>query len=131
MHKEEIKNLLPYRKPYLMVDEFEVIEKEKKGIGRLNLTGNEYFFEGHFPERPVMPGVLIVEAIAQTAMLLVKKNNLKLSEIQKVKFRKVISPKNSLEIEVELNEKTSDGYKFTGKVSVDKEPAASSIIFLK
>ncbi len=131
MNIQEIKKLLPHREPYLMLDEV-VIEKEgEKGKGYKRLTGNEYFFEGHFPSRPVMPGVLIVEIIAQTAMVIVKRGDLKLKGVEKVKFRQTIKPDDTMEINVQLKGKKEKTYEFSGEVYVGNNLAASGAILLE
>ena len=68
---QEIKELIPHRDPFLFVDKCEIIEPGKKGISERLFSENEYFFEGHFPSNPIVPGVIIVEAMAQTAGIVV------------------------------------------------------------
>ena len=70
---EEIKNLLPHRKPFLFLDKCEIIEVGKQGIGYRKFLHEEFFFKGHFPGRPIVPGVILVEALAQTAGIVVAK----------------------------------------------------------
>ena len=130
MNKLEIEKLLPFREPFLMIDEVVVEEKGKKGKGSKTLTGGEYFFEGHFPERPVMPGVLIVEAIAQTSMVVAGRGDLKLKGMEKIKFRQTIIPNDTLKINVELIKETEKEYIFQGEVYVDENLAASGNILL-
>lgn len=62
---EEIQEIIPHRYPFLLIDKIDELEEGKKAIGTKNVTMNEYFFQGHFPKKPVMPGVLIIEALAQ------------------------------------------------------------------
>ena len=103
----EIKKILPHRYPFLLVDKI-VEEEEKKIVGIKNVTVNEPFFEGHFPEHPVMPGVLIIEALAQTCGVLVLKrpeNKDKLgyfAAIDNARFRKPVFPGDTLRLEVEV-----------------------------
>lgn len=104
----EIMRVLPHRYPFLFVDKVTELEEDKKAVGIKNVTINDYFFKGHFPGRPVMPGVLIIEAMAQLAgiLMLSKKENLgKLAYfagIDKVRFRKAVVPGDQLRLEVEV-----------------------------
>lgn len=106
---EQIQRLLPHRYPMLLVDRMQDIVPGESAVGIKNVTMNEWFFQGHFPDRPVMPGVLIVEALAQTAGVLVmksmdvKEDNDKLvffMSIDKAKFRKPVVPGDQLHMKV-------------------------------
>lgn len=105
---KEIQEILPHRYPFLLVDRIEEIEEGKKAVGYKNVTMNEYFFQGHFPEEPVMPGVLIVEALAQVgAVALLSKEEYKgkiayFGGINKAKFRRKVVPGDVLKLEVEM-----------------------------
>ncbi|MBE6083470.1 3-hydroxyacyl-ACP dehydratase FabZ [Acidilutibacter cellobiosedens] len=118
----EIKNIIPHRYPFLLVDKVEIIEEGVKGIGYKNITINEYFFQGHFPEYPVMPGVLIIEAMAQTgAVVILSQENFKgktpfLAGLNKVKFRKKVVPGDTLLMTVEIS-------KLRGSIGVGKGKA--------
>ncbi len=104
----EIKKLLPHRYPFLLVDRVTAITPGQSAKGYKNLTANEQFFEGHFPFKPIMPGVLMVEALAQMACLamLTKeefKNKLGVfTGIESIKFRQMVVPGDRLDMEVEL-----------------------------
>nr|MBU1328270.1 UDP-3-O-acyl-N-acetylglucosamine deacetylase [Candidatus Omnitrophota bacterium] len=104
----DIQKILPHRYPFLLVDRIIKIEVDKKAIGIKNVTMNEQFFTGHFPGKPVMPGVLIVEAMAQVAgvLLLNKKENMGkyayFMSLDNVKFRKTVIPGDQLRLEVEV-----------------------------
>jgi 3-hydroxyacyl-[acyl-carrier-protein] dehydratase len=104
----EIQNLLPHRYPFLLVDRLLELEAGKKAIGLKNVTINEPFFQGHFPGEPVMPGVLIVEALAQVgalALLSMEEYKGKLmlfTGINKFRFRDIVRPGDSLILEVNL-----------------------------
>ncbi|MEI7998596.1 MAG: bifunctional UDP-3-O-[3-hydroxymyristoyl] N-acetylglucosamine deacetylase/3-hydroxyacyl-ACP dehydratase [Candidatus Omnitrophota bacterium] len=105
---DEIMKILPHRYPFLLVDRLLEIEPGKKGIGIKNVTINDGFFQGHFPAKPVMPGVLMVEAMAQTAGVVVLTSGQHpgkvalFMSIDKVKFRKVVIPGDQLIMEVEI-----------------------------
>lgn len=104
----DIQKILPHRYPFLLVDKIIEIEPDKRAVGIKNITINEQFFTGHFPGRPVMPGVLIIEAMAQTAgiLLLNKKENIGkyayFMSLDNVKFRKTVVPGDQLRLEVEV-----------------------------
>lgn len=130
MKKLELKRILPYREPFLLIDEVKISISGQRGMGIKKLTGNEYFFEGHFPGRPIMPGVLIVEAIAQTAMAVIGRSDLKLSGVDKIRFRQTIEPDDILKIDVSV-EKTDGGkFKVEGEVKIDRNIAASGTLIL-
>jgi 3-hydroxyacyl-[acyl-carrier-protein] dehydratase len=105
---KEIMEILPHRYPFLLVDKIESLEPGVKAVGYKNVTMNEYFFQGHFPQEPVMPGVLIIEALAQVgavAMLSLDEFKGKIgyfTGIDKAKFRKKVVPGDVLRLEVEM-----------------------------
>jgi len=122
----EIQKILPHRYPFLLVDRIVEFEKNKRAIGIKNVTINEPFFIGHFPANPVMPGVLMIEALAQVAGVLVLKSkekygvqNIFFASIKEAKFRKVITPGDQLIMEVELLKQKRNIYLFRGKITVD------------
>lgn len=104
----EIRALIPHRYPFLLVDRIEELEPGVRAVGIKNVTQNEPFFEGHFPEYPVMPGVLIVEAMAQVGavgVMAVEEYREKLAlfaGIDKVRFRRQVVPGDVLTMEVEI-----------------------------
>ena len=123
----EIQALIPHRYPMLLVDRLENIVEGESATGIKNVTMNEWFFQGHFPESPVMPGVLIVEAMAQTAGTLVmystqKKASDKLvyfMSISEAKFRKPVLPGDTLHIHVKKEKGRDPIWKFSGRAEVD------------
>ncbi len=122
----EIKSILPHRYPFLLVDKIVDIE-EKKITGIKNVTVNEPFFEGHFPEHPVMPGVLIIEALAQTCGILALKkeeNKGKLAyfaSINNAKFRKPVFPGDTITLEIEVIKHRTKVVQAHGKAKVSGE----------
>lgn len=103
----DIKEILPHRYPFLLLDKINIVSPGEKVIGYKNVTINEPFFQGHFPQEPVMPGVLIIEAMAQTgAVLVLSEEKFKgktpyFVGLNKVKFRKKVIPGDTLKMEVE------------------------------
>ncbi len=103
----QIQNILPHRYPFLMVDRVTELEPKKRAVGIKNVTINEPFFQGHFPNQPVMPGVLQIEAMAQLAGALLMQELEEhdklpfLMSIDKVKFRKAVVPGDQLVLEAE------------------------------
>ncbi len=127
-HIEEIMQMLPHRYPFLLVDRLEVEIPGEKGIGTKNVTMNEEFFQGHFPGNPVMPGVLQVEAMAQTAGAIVisaienfaeNKKSVLFMSIDGVKFRKPVKPGDQLKMYVEKIRERRNIYVFKGQSLVD------------
>lgn len=105
---KEIQEILPHRYPFLLVDKIESMEPGVKAVGYKNVTINEPFFQGHFPQEPVMPGVLIIEALAQVgAMAMLSLDEFKgkigyFTGIDRAKFRKKVLPGDVLRLEVEI-----------------------------
>jgi len=121
---KEIMNILPHRYPFLLVDRILEIQNNEKAVGIKNVTINEPFLQGHFPGNPVMPGVLIVEAMAQVAGVLAFKSGVEgtgvlFMSIEKVKFRKPIIPGDQIRFEVNVLHRRGDVWKFAGLAKVD------------
>ena len=118
---ENIKKLIPHRDPFLFVDSFEIIVPGEHGKSQKLFTANEYFFKGHFPNNPIVPGVIIVEAMAQTAGIVVSyklkefdEKSVLFMSLNKAKFRKPILPNEQVSFEVKFLNSVRDVYKFEG-----------------
>ncbi|MBI5049693.1 MAG: 3-hydroxyacyl-ACP dehydratase FabZ [Nitrospirae bacterium] len=120
----EIQSLIPHRFPFLMIDRIIELEPGVKAVGIKNVTINEPFFQGHFPNHPIMPGVLIIEAMAQVAGVLafrsgVKGNTIYFMSIEKAKFRKPVVPGDQLRIEIKVLQSRNKVWKFSGEALVE------------
>ncbi len=123
-----IKKILPHRYPVLLVDAIIELEPEKRAVGIKNVTYNELFFQGHFPQRPVMPGVLIVEAMAQVGGILLLNEKAEVENklvyfmgIDNVRFRKIVQPGDQLVMELEMLKNRRTTFKMSGKAYVRGE----------
>jgi 3-hydroxyacyl-[acyl-carrier-protein] dehydratase len=131
MNVEEIKKILPHRPPFLFVDE--VLEiSDQRIVAKRHIRGDEYFFPGHFPDEPIMPGVLIVEAIAQAGgvMLLRKYENAipLFMGIDKARFRKIVKPGDELILEVRVLQERGKVVKISGTAKVKEEIVCEATI---
>ena len=120
----EIKKLIPHRSPFLFIDECEILEKGKKGVASRVFKDDEYFFQGHFPDNPIVPGVIIVEAMAQTAGIIVSeslteydKKSVLFMSLNKAKFRKPVIPNDKIIFDVKFINNVKNVYKFYGIAS--------------
>ena len=118
---EENKKLIPHREPFLFVDICEIIIPGEHGKSQKFFSKDEYFFKGHFPNNPIVPGVIIVEAMAQTAGIVVsyklrnfKEKSVLFMSVNKAKFRKPILPNENVTFEVKFLNSVRDVYKFKG-----------------
>ena len=131
---EEIKKIIPHRAPMLLIDRIDELEPGVRAVGRKCVSMNEPFFAGHFPDKPVMPGVLILEAMAQTgavAMLSLKEYAGKImyfGGMDKVKFRRQVVPGDVLRLEVKIIKNKGGFGVGNGAVYVDDDIAASAVI---
>lgn len=109
LNKEQIKDIIPHREPFLLIDEIIEMEEGKKVVAIKHVSADEYYFQGHFPQEKVMPGVLIVEALAQAgaaAILSMEENKGKIAYfggIKEAKFRQKVVPGDDLRLEVTLD----------------------------
>ncbi len=117
----EIKKLIPHRAPFLFVDTCEIIIPGEHGKSHKIFSNEEYFFKGHFPDNPIVPGVIIVEAMAQTAGIVVsyklrdfEEKSVLFMSVNKAKFRKPIHPNEKVTFEVKFINSVRDVYKFEG-----------------
>ena len=136
MEIKEIMSLLPHAYPFLLVDRIVEVEPGKRIVGIKNVTYNEPFFPGHFPGRPIMPGVLIVEAMAQTAGLLVFHSlpdedhgkTVFFLGMDNVRFRKPVIPGDQLRLELEITKHRQSIWRFKGKALVEGKVVAEGDI---
>tara|TARA_B100000029_G_scaffold390868_1_gene387659 strand:+ start:164 stop:595 length:432 start_codon:yes stop_codon:yes gene_type:complete len=131
----EIKKIIPHRYPFLLVDRIIECDFESRIVGIKNVTADEPFFPGHFPEFPVMPGVLIIEALAQTACILglkilklEGKGSVFFTGIDGAKFRKPVVPGDQLRMELIKIKQRKSLFRFEGKAFVDDVLAAECTI---
>ncbi|AIF44638.1 3-hydroxyacyl-ACP dehydratase FabZ [Virgibacillus sp. SK37] len=134
MDIEQIKQTIPHRYPFLLVDRVTEMEEGKRVVGLKNVSANEPFFQGHFPEYAVMPGVLIIEALAQVgAMAVLGKEENKgklgfLAGVDKCRFKKQVRPGDQLQLEVEIIRFKGAIGKGKGIATVDGEVACEAEI---
>lgn len=134
---EEIRKILPHRYPFLLVDRIVELEADRI-VGIKNVTVNEPFFQGHFPDFPVMPGVLIIEAMAQVAGVLVLKNIpdrasklVLLAGVDSARFRRPVLPGDQLRIEMKAVKVKASVAKMQGTATVDGETVAEVEVLCK
>lgn len=134
---EDIKEILPHRYPFLLVDRIIEMELGKRVVGIKNVTANEPFFQGHFPDNPIMPGVLIIEAMAQVGGVLARlsipgvmerggSGSIFFVSMDKVKFRKPVIPGDQIRFELEPLRTGSRIWKMAGKAFVEGDLIAEA-----
>ena len=129
----QIMELLPQRYPFLLIDKLVELVPNESAVGIKNVTFNEPFFQGHFPGRPIMPGVLIIEAMAQTAACVVvhampksDKRLVYFMSVENARFRKPVVPGDQLRIHVKKERNRANVWRFTGEARVDGQLMAEA-----
>src|SRR5258708_13546298 len=128
---ERIRAMIPHRYPFLMIDRVVEIVPDESAVGIKNVTINEPYFAGHFPQRPVMPGVLIIEAMAQTAAVLVVQTIGRAAEgklvyfmsVDSARFRRPVVPGDTLRVHVAKQPNRPSVWKFIGRAPFESHPA--------
>ena len=122
INSDLILKLIPHRDPFLFIENVEILEEGKKGRGFKKFLETEYFFKGHFPDMPIVPGVVLIEALAQTAGIVVshqfienKNKSVLFMSISRAKFRNPVKPNDDIVFEVSCLNKVRSVYKFQGK----------------
>ncbi len=129
---KDIQKLLPHRYPFLLVDRIIEMEPGIRALGIKNVTINEGFFQGHFPEQPIMPGVLILEALAQVAGVLAfsseasEGRSVYFMSIERAKFRRPVLPGDQLKLEVKILQRRGNVWKFSGSAVVEEQLATEA-----
>ena len=132
LNKEEIKKIIPHRDPFLFLTSLEIVEDNNKGIGKIIFNENDYFFEGHFPNNPIVPGVIIIEALAQAAGVVAgikyvkEKRSVLFMSINSAKFRKPVKPLEELSLIVEKINQVKNAYKFKGVAKINDQIVTES-----
>jgi 3-hydroxyacyl-[acyl-carrier-protein] dehydratase len=134
----EIQKILPHRHPFLFVDAIVEMERLKRVVGIKNVTINESFFQGHFPGQPIMPGVLIIESMAQTGGVLLltevpdRENKLMyFVAVDGARFRRPVVPGDQLKVEMKVIAWRGDFCKLEGRATVDGQLAAEATLMCK
>jgi len=131
---EQIIKMIPHRYPFLMIDRVVEIVPDKSAIGIKNVTINEPYFKGHFPDRPIMPGVLIIEAMAQTAAVFVidglkegaDNQAVYFMSIDSARFRKPVTPGDMMKLKIVKKQSRGNVWKFDGEAYVEENLVAES-----
>ena len=130
----QIQAILPHRYPFLLVDRVLEIEEGKRIVGIKNVSANEFFFQGHFPGQPIMPGVLILEALAQVGAVMVLRDFKVEGKValftgmDEVKFRRKVVPGDCLRLEAEVDRLRPPHGRYKTRATVDGEVAAQAVL---
>lgn len=131
----EIQKILPHRHPFLLVDQITELEDGKRIVGVKSVTATEFWVPGHFPGRPLMPGVLILEALAQTGAVLVlkatgepEKKLLLFAGVDEGKFRRPVVPGDQLRLECEMVQQRANACRMRGRAFVDGKLVAEGLV---
>jgi 3-hydroxyacyl-[acyl-carrier-protein] dehydratase len=132
---ERVMRMIPHRYPFLMIDKVINLVADERATGVKNVSINEYYFQGHFPQRPVMPGVLIIEAMAQTAAVLVvytlgpdaEGKLVYFMSVDEARFRKPVVPGDTLQVHVTKQRKRGSVWKFKGEAKVNDVLVAEAV----
>jgi 3-hydroxyacyl-[acyl-carrier-protein] dehydratase len=131
---EQIKQILPHRFPFLLVDRITEMEPGKRAIGIKNVTANEPFFQGHFPERAIMPGVLLIEVMAQVGGVMIlalpehRGKLAYLASVEGVRFRRPVVPGDTLTVYTEVQRIIGTMGKVKCKLTAGEEPVVEAVI---
>lgn len=131
MTVNEIMKLLPHRYPFLLVDKIVDLKPGESALGVKNVTINEPFFQGHFPGQPIMPGVLVIEAMAQVAGVMAFRSGIEgksvyFMSIDNAKFRRPIVPGDQVMMEIKVLKQRGNVWKFSGTATVDGKLVAET-----
>ena len=136
LNLNDIKKLIPHREPMLLIDRVKIIKPFVSALGTKKIKNNDHYFKGHFPRKPIMPGVFIIEALAQTASVLVmhslkkkaSKNNLVyFMSLENAKFRKPVTPNSTLFLNVKIKQHRGLVWKFSGEAKVNNTKVADAV----
>mgnify|MGYP001178623288 FL=1 len=133
LEKNEIMKILPHREPFLFLDSIDITEKGESGIGYIEFSPKESFFKGHFPDNPIVPGVIIIEALAQAAGVVggqkfIKENRTVLfMSLNSAKFRKPVKPSEKISLHVKKINQVKNVYKFSGNAKVNDKLVTETV----
>ncbi len=132
MDVNEIRKLIPHRYPFLLVDRIVEVEPNRRIVALKNVTVNESFFQGHFPNRPIMPGVLICEAMAQVGAILAGCSEhdsdkvFVLTGLDRARFKQPVEPGDQLRIELEISKRRKNYFRLAAHATVDGKQVAEA-----